>query len=105
MPTYVYETLPGEGQKPTRFEVTQRMSDPELTEHPQTGEPVRRVIMAPALALKHSSSRQRDVLSDENLSRHGFSRYERVGHGRPRDVRADCWDGGAASHSHQGHQL
>lgn len=81
MPTYVYETLPNEGQEPRRFEIVQRMSEPELTEHPETGEPVRRVIMPPALALKHSSSRQRDILSDTNLSRHGFSRYERAGQG------------------------
>lgn len=81
MPIYVYETLPGEGREPISFEVTQRMSDPELTEHPETGEPVRRVIMAPALSLKHSSSRERNVLSDENLSRHGFSRYERTAKG------------------------
>ena len=81
MPIYVYETLPGEGKEPTCFEVVQRMSDPELTEHPETGEPVRRVIMAPALALKHSSRREREVLGDKNLSRHGFSRYERTGQG------------------------
>ena len=81
MPIYVYETLPAEGQEPIRFEVTQRMSDPELTEHPETGEPVQRIIMAPALSLKHSSSRERNILSDENLSRHGFSRYERAGRG------------------------
>ena len=80
-PIYVYETLPGERQKPTRFEVTQHISDPALTEHPETGQPVRRVITAPALALKHSSRREREVLSDENLSRHGFSRYERTGEG------------------------
>ena len=81
MPIYVYETLPAEGQEPTRFEVMQRMADPELTTHPETGEPVQRVIMAPALSLKHSSSRQRDILSDDNISRHGFTRYERAGKG------------------------
>ena len=79
MPIYVYETMPADGAEPTRFEVMQRMSEPALTEHPETGEPVRRVITAPALALKHSTRRERDVLSSENLSRHGFSRYERAG--------------------------
>lgn len=45
MPTYVYETIPAEGGSPVRrFEVTQRMSDDPLTEDPETGEPVRRVI-------------------------------------------------------------
>ena len=45
MTTYVYETIP---QKNTdtakRFEVQQSMSEPALTQHPETGEPVRRVI-------------------------------------------------------------
>ncbi len=44
MTTYVYETLPANGEKPRRFEVLQRMSDEPLRTHPDTGEPVRRVI-------------------------------------------------------------
>ncbi len=82
MPIYVYETIPnGEGEPTTRFEIMQRMSEPALSIHPETGEEVQRVITAPALALKYSSGREREVLSDDNLSRHGFSRYQRVGEG------------------------
>lgn len=45
MPTYVYETCPTKpGAKAIRFEVDQRMSEAPLTKHPETGEPVRRVI-------------------------------------------------------------
>lgn len=45
MTTYVYETVPAEaGQAPRRFEVRQSMKDAPLTRHPETGEPVRRVI-------------------------------------------------------------
>ena len=45
MPTYVYETVPSDpSQAPVRFEIDQRMRDPALTKHPETGEPVRRVI-------------------------------------------------------------
>jgi len=45
MPTYEYETIPKKkGQKPKRFEVQQSMKDDPLTKHPETGEPVRRVI-------------------------------------------------------------
>ncbi len=41
MPTYVYETV----KKPhRRFEIKQSMKDPALAVHPETGEPVRRVI-------------------------------------------------------------
>ena len=45
MTTYIYETIPQrEGAKARRFEVRQSMSEPALTKHPETGEPVRRVI-------------------------------------------------------------
>jgi predicted nucleic acid-binding Zn ribbon protein len=45
MATYVYETIPQiEGETPKRFEVKQSMKDAALTRHPDTGEPVRRVI-------------------------------------------------------------
>jgi predicted nucleic acid-binding Zn ribbon protein len=43
--TYVYETVPrSQGETPVRFEVVQSMKDAPLTRHPDTGEPVRRVI-------------------------------------------------------------
>lgn len=46
MPTYVYETIPAQpGVEPKTFEVRQSMHDAALTHHPETGEPVRRVIL------------------------------------------------------------
>ena len=45
MTTYIYETIPAKaGVEPTRFEFRQSMSEKPLTRHPETGEPVRRVI-------------------------------------------------------------
>lgn len=45
MPTYVYETIPAsENEQPVRFEVRQSMNDKPLERHPETGQPVRRVI-------------------------------------------------------------
>ena len=45
MPTYVYETIPGEADaEPHRFEVFQKMTDAPLTADPETGVPVRRII-------------------------------------------------------------
>ncbi len=45
MTTYVYETIPKKsGAAAKRFEVQQSMQDAPLTQHPKTGEPVRRVI-------------------------------------------------------------
>ena len=46
MPTYVYETVPQKpGEKPSLFEFKQTMNDLPLTTHPETGEPVRRVVL------------------------------------------------------------
>ena len=45
MPTYVYETVPSDSSvEPQRFEVFQSMHDDALTHHPDSGEPVRRII-------------------------------------------------------------
>ncbi|MEM7010396.1 MAG: zinc ribbon domain-containing protein [Verrucomicrobiota bacterium] len=51
MPTYVYETIPkDDSEKAERFEISQRIADPTLTEHPDTGKPVRRLIVGGYLA-------------------------------------------------------
>jgi predicted nucleic acid-binding Zn ribbon protein len=45
MTTYVYETIPADtSSEPSVFEFQQRMTDKPLTQHPETGEPVRRII-------------------------------------------------------------
>jgi predicted nucleic acid-binding Zn ribbon protein len=44
--TYLYETIPQqEGDPVEQFEIQQSMSDLPLTQHPETGAPVRRVIL------------------------------------------------------------
>ena len=46
MPIYVYETVPEKaGQEPRRFEVRQSMTEPALARDPESGLPVRRVIL------------------------------------------------------------
>ena len=46
MPTYVYETIRSKpGEKPSFFEFKQSIGDLPLTTHPETGEPVRRVVL------------------------------------------------------------
>ncbi len=45
MATYVYETIPAKsGEKPRHFEIKQSMTEAALTRHPDTGEPIRRVV-------------------------------------------------------------
>ncbi|MGH7695322.1 MAG: FmdB family zinc ribbon protein [Gemmatimonadaceae bacterium] len=45
MPTYLYETMPDDGAATERFEWRQSMRDAPLSAHPETGVPVRRVIV------------------------------------------------------------
>ena len=46
MTTYVYETIPAKaGEKPRCFEIKQSMNAAPLTKHPDTGEPIRRVVL------------------------------------------------------------
>ena len=45
MATYIYETVPQDKEEqPHRFEWQQSMKDAPLSSHPETGQPVRRVI-------------------------------------------------------------
>lgn len=99
MPTYVYEILDKKGQPTGKtFETVQSMKEPALTTHPQTGEPVRRAIVAPAIAGKWSPVKEKGTLSNKNLERLGFTKYERKGKGYmertagkqgPRSISAD----------------
>lgn len=82
MPTYVYEVL-GKDGKPTgeTFEVVQSMKEDALTKQPDTGKPCRRAIVAPNIAGKWSDIKGKGALSNKNLERMGFTKYERKGKG------------------------
>lgn len=82
MPTYVYEVLDKQGT-PTgeTFEVVQRMKDDALTQQPETGKPCRRAVVAPNIAGKWSDIKGKSALSNKNLERLGFTKYEKRGNG------------------------
>lgn len=45
MPTYIYETIPSKPREQVvQFEIQQSMKDAPLTQHPETGQAVKRVI-------------------------------------------------------------
>ena len=50
MPVYMYKNLATE----ETFEIVQRISDPALTKHPETGDPVKRRIQPVGIAFKGS---------------------------------------------------
>ncbi|HMN97390.1 MAG TPA: hypothetical protein PKC43_13230 [Phycisphaerales bacterium] len=82
MPTYVYVTVNDDGSDGSPFEAVQRMSDPPLTRHPESGKPVRRVPVAPNIGGGWSDASTKAKLSDSNLDRLGFSKYVNAGDGR-----------------------
>lgn len=99
MPTYVYEILDKRGEPTGRtFEHVQTMKDAALTKHPETGEACRRAIVAPNIAGNWSPLKAKGALSNKNLERLGFTKYERKGKGYmertagtegPRSISAD----------------
>jgi predicted nucleic acid-binding Zn ribbon protein len=82
MPIYVYEILDKSG-RPTgeTFEQMQSMKDAPLAKQPGTGKACRRAILAPNIAGKWSDLKGKSALSNENLSRLGFTKYEKKGKG------------------------
>src|SRR6185295_19772738 len=82
MPLYLYEVLTSDDSPGEQFEIFQSMSDEPLTKHPQTGQPVRRVLCAPAVGGKWSdSAMSRSVADDKKLDRLGFTKYVKAGDG------------------------
>ncbi len=97
MPIYVYQYLDAKGAGTGEtFEVVQAMSAEPLREH--EGRPVARVPQAPAIAGKWSDMKSKSALSNKNLERLGFTKYEKRGDGYmertagtqgPRSISAD----------------
>jgi hypothetical protein len=75
MPTYVYQVIEEDGSEGVVFEVVQTMSEDPLTTHPETGRPVKRIPQAPNIGGAKS------MLSDKNLDRLGFTKYQNAGGG------------------------
>jgi predicted nucleic acid-binding Zn ribbon protein len=82
MPTYVYQVINDDGSAGEIFEVFQKMTDAPLAAHPETGQPVRRVLQPPNIAGKWSERGTKQMLSDSNLDRLGFTKYEKSGEGQ-----------------------
>jgi predicted nucleic acid-binding Zn ribbon protein len=61
MPIYEYEILRNDGTAKDVFETTQKMSEPALTKHPVTGEPVRRILSATFIGSGGSSGGANDT--------------------------------------------
>lgn len=81
MPVYTYQIIHDDGTEGETFDQVQSMSDPPLTEHPETGEKVVRVFQAPHIAGWGNERKAKEMTSDKNLDRLGFTKYVRNGKG------------------------
>ena len=81
MPTYIYQVITEDDSEGEVFEVVQKMSDKPLTKHPETGQPVRRIPAAPTIPGNWTDHATKKKLSDKNLDRLGFTKYDRAGGG------------------------
>ncbi len=81
MPHYTYEVILEDDEPGQLFEVLQKMSDPPLTVHPETGQPVRRVISAPFVSTKGLSdgAMAKKIGDDKKLESMGFTKYVNEG--------------------------
>ena len=78
MPTYTYQVLT-DNDSGEIFEVFHPMSDPPLTKHPETGVPVERIPSVPNINTQWNEKGGK--LSNKNLDRLGFTKYEKAGDG------------------------
>jgi hypothetical protein len=73
MPTYVYRVVQSDREAPeVTFEVRQSIHDAPLTTHPETGQPVERVILPPQIARPTGNS---------DIAAAGFTKYKRTSDG------------------------
>lgn len=73
MPVYVYRIIQPDNSPERTFEIRQLMSDPPLTKHPETGEPVERVITAPNISS--------DKLGNASIAGSGMTKYVKTSDG------------------------
>ena len=82
MPLYGYQVIQEDGSEGETFEYMQPISAPPLTRHPETGEPVRRLISRANISGPNSDAAVKSTLKDnKKLEAMGFTKYERRGKG------------------------
>ena len=82
MPWYLYRVcipnLPADAC-PT-IELCHGYNEHQATD-PESGYPLERIYTAPNLSRGHSESRTKKMLTDQNIAKHGFTKYMRNDHG------------------------
>ena len=91
MPTYVYDILTPHGEPTGRtIEIFQSIKDSALAKHPDTGEPMRRAIVAPQIARSaRGLTATGRANEDKRLGELGFTKYKNAGGGSYEKVVGD----------------
>ena len=77
MPIYEYAAAAtGCPHCENHFDVLQKLSEPALTQCPECGAAVVRIICAPSIAVGNSA-----MLKEKHVEKHGFTQYRRAGKG------------------------
>jgi hypothetical protein len=63
------------------FELLQGMNEPALTQHLETGQPVKRLLGLPNIAGKLAETAMKSNLSSSNFDRLRFTQYKKSGKG------------------------
>lgn len=77
MPMYVYDILNAEGAVCGSFEIIQKITAEPLTKHPETGQTLRMKMQAPFVGKKTNGELPKSDLSDRNLEKLGFTKYQK----------------------------
>ena len=88
MPLYEYVVINQNGSHGAVFEVLQGITEPALQVHPETGEPVERLISAASVP-RPSGGPIRGDISNRSLEKQGFTKYQKTSTGKYEKVLGD----------------
>lgn len=88
MPLYEYAVVNKDGSHGEVFEVLQRIGEPPLDTHPETGQSVVRLISAASVPRPGGGPLKGD-LSNRNLEKMGFTKYQKTDTGKYEKVVGD----------------
>ena len=88
MPLYEYAVIRPDGSHEKTFEVLQRRGETTLTVHPETGEPVERIISVINGPMPPGDRIKGDI-SNKNLEKQGFTKYQKTSTGKYEKILGD----------------
>jgi predicted nucleic acid-binding Zn ribbon protein len=88
MPLYEYVVINEDGSHGEVFEVLQRIGESPLEKHPESGMPVERLISAASVPRPSGTMIKGDI-SNRNLEKLGFTKYQKTETGKYEKVLGD----------------